>query len=139
MIDQQLEELFRDRPLAKEFLYLFSSYVSLIDDTVDEIKDSTREQHKCYLASKMYNCQYWKQYSGNLILLERIISVTYFDSVKWEKTNEAWKRHQSKVDSHSAMLMVFAVILIEFGYETLTRFSIDIKERAYDMHKADLV
>lgn len=143
MIDEQIEaaiqKLFDERPIASEFVKYFSDYCSLIDDQVDEDKSVNRTQEIATAASRMFNCAYWKQYGPNLVLIERVISIIYFDSVKWEKSTEQWKRQFAKVNSHCAAYMLYAVILIEYGEEKLKEVSLSFMEQAYNRHKEDVV
>jgi len=90
-------------------------------------------------ATAVYNSTYWRQWGHVLTLLEKIIINQYFDSVKWEKAEEEWKRQYAKVNSHAGMMMTFAVVLIEFGDKKLEEVSLAWREQAYMTHKDDKI
>jgi hypothetical protein len=129
----------QDRPLAAEFMALYGEYCNLLDDEIDEQKDSTRVRNIVLASTAFYNCMYWKRWGSVLVLLEKIIVNQYFDSVKWEKSEEEWKRQHAKVYSHAPILMYFAVILIEFGDDELANVSLLFREEAYNIHKEDKI
>ena len=136
---QFLKELNEKNPRATEFLDLYSNYCGVVDDNVDEAKSADYIKQMANAATEVYNSSYWKQWGHVLVLLEKIIINQYFDSVKWEKAEEEWKRQHAKVNSHSALMMYFAVVLIEYGDKKLEEVSIAWREQAYEMHKEDVI
>jgi hypothetical protein len=134
-----LEKVLKERPLAAEFIALYGTYCNLLDDEVDEQQDPERVRGIILASSTLYNCMYWKRWGSVLVLLEKIITNQYFDSVKWGKADEEWKRQHAKVYSHAALMMYFAVILIEYGDEELNKVSLLFREEAYNMHKKDQI
>ena len=134
-----LGELREKNPSACEFLDLYSSYCGVVDDAVDEAKSPTTIYNMAHASTAVYNSTYWKQWGHVLVLLEKIIINQYFDSVKWENSNEEWKRQYAKVNSHAGMMMTFAVVLIEYGDKKLEEVSLSWREQAYEMHKEDKV
>jgi hypothetical protein len=132
-----LQELAKERPVAADFLDHYAYYCGSVDDVVDEGSEHAKECAR--RASSVYNHDYWKRWGHVLILLEKIIINQYFDSVKWEKAEEEWKRQHAKVNSHAGMMMTFAVVLIEYGDKKLDEVSLAWREQAYMMHKEDKV
>ena len=139
IFENELRELFKDRKEALEFLLLFAGYGAVIDDLIDEEKTTQRIKTCCWLASEVFNCPYWNKYKGQLYILDKIVHNQYFDSVLWEKEPEEWKRQHAKVYSHAGMMMTLAVILIEFGEETMQKYSLKLREYAFLKHQKDPV
>ncbi len=128
---QELLRLLSDRPKALEFLGFYIDYCHMIDDLVDEEKNIELVRQTSKQAAIVFNCDYWKQYSANLYLVDRITHNTYFDSVTWEKSDEEWKRRDARALNHCGYNMMFAIILIEFGEKKLQEISIKYREFAH--------
>lgn len=135
----KVNSLLADKPNACEFVNAYVQYIEVVDDLVDEEKDTANVRKCVEMSAKVFNCNYWKQYGANLILLDRVIARTYFDSAVWEKSSEEWKRRDAKCLSHSGYLMLFAVIIIEFGEDKLNEFSLEIREYAHMKHINDKI
>ena len=133
----EIVELFAERTEAYEFLRLYGEYGEMIDDIVDEEKNLDTIEKAARLVNAVNNCSYWRKYQHSLMLVERLVHNTYFDSVKWEKSNSEWKRRDAKCLSHCGYNMLFAVILIEFGEETLSKFSLRFRTHAHLRHIHD--
>jgi len=130
-------ELFEGRKDAGEFLQIWNNRVEYIDDVVDEPKEIERLNEFLRLTASMYNCNYWKQYGNILAMTDRLIHITYFDSVKWENSKEVWKRRDARCLSHCALDMVLAVMMIEFGEPLARQYSILLRENAHLPHAFD--
>lgn len=141
MIYEELKKLFdtKGHEEAKEFLHLWSAYCDLVDDTVDEEKDSNRVRKLTTLASQVYNCPYWIRQRNNLLPTERLIHNEYFDSTIWEQSMEDWKRRRAKVYSNAGLNMVLLIVLIEFGQTVADSISLKLREYAYEKHKDDAI
>lgn len=133
----ELTELFKDKPEAYEFLYLYGEYGELIDDLVDEPVHPEMVEKAARFANQINNCYYWNTHKQYLWVVERLVHNSYFDSVKWENAPDLWKRVDAKCLSHSGYLMLFAVILVEFGEEKLTELSLRFREHAHLKHIND--
>lgn len=133
----ELDKLFLDRPKAREFLSLYDMYCNAIDDQIDEPKNDKLTRLISTLSAQIFNCDYWQQYNKALFLLERVIHNTYFDSTIWEKSEEQWKRVDARVMSHVALHMILAVIIIEYGEEIASKYSLRLREYAHERHKHD--
>ena len=132
-----LAELFAGKEEALCFLKLYGDYGELVDDQVDESKDINRTQEIDRLKMELsVNPYFLKNYTA-LWIVERLVHNTFFDSVKWEKSNSEWKRRDAKALSHCGYMMLFAVILIEFGMEELNKFSLRFREHAHLKHLND--
>ena len=136
---QFLKELNEKNPRATEFLDLYSNYCGVVDDIVDESKSPHTIKTCALAATAVYNSAYWRQWGHLLTLLEKVIINQYFDSCRWEEADEVWKRQHAKVNSHAALMMYFAVVLIEYGDKKLEEVSLAWREQAYMIHKDDKI
>lgn len=117
---------------ARDFVAMYCEYAHAIDDCVDEEQSVEQTAKTIKLAAQVFNSAYWSKWKQALYVLERMIYCNYFDSVKWEKSEEEWKNRDAKVLNQSGYLMIFAVILIELGEDKLKEVSLRIREY---MHK----
>lgn len=130
-LQKKLQDLFKSRLVAFEFVCLYLDYCHMVDDLVDEGKNIDLVNKTIAMASRVFNTTYWKQHGHALILVDRIIHNKYFDCVKWEHSNEEWKQSHARVLNHCGYDMLFAVILLEFGEETLNAVSMEYREFAH--------
>lgn len=125
-LQKEIVEMFKDRPVALSFLGKCIQYYHAIDDVVDEgnqhIQVTTR------LAFEVFNHAYWIQWRQSLTIVERLIHNAFYDSTVWESSTEEWKKRDAKVLNQRGYDMLFAVILIEFGEDTLDKFSNKFRE-----------
>jgi len=138
-LSTELEALFEGRQESLEFLKLYGEHCGLVDDLVDEPGNPATVEKAARLAFAVNNCAYWHKWKHCLWVVDRVIHNTYFDSVKWESAEEEWKRRDAKCMSHTAIEMIMAVILIEFGEEVVAKYSLSLREWAYNKHKDDLI
>lgn len=89
------------------------------------------------LVQKIGNCAYWQRNQSCLWVVRWLVHNQYFDTTKWEKDEEEWKRRDAKAMSHCGYLMLFAVILIEFGVEKLNEISLRFRTHAHLRHVND--
>jgi len=136
-LENSLAALLKDKPEALEFLILFGRYGNLLDDVVDEAKSSALVRDTAVAASDLYNCNYWKQWGQTLRIVEKLVANQYFDSVVWEHSRVKWHREHAKVYSHAGLLMIFAVILIEYGEKRLEQLSLEWRQYAHEIHAHD--
>lgn len=136
---REIAELFVDKPDAAEFIHMYGTYCEVMDDLVDEEPSVDRIELSGRLRMQLSGCAYWQKHVAHLWLVERLIHNTYFDSVRWEKSDEEWKRRDAKVLSHAAYNMLFSVILLEFGYEKLAEISLRFREHAHLRHLNDTI
>lgn len=142
-LDQKLyeeyESMFKGHEEAWDFIKLSNAYFELIDDLVDEPKELGRIERLTALAGLFYNHSYWLRHRTTLWIVERLIRCQYLDSVKWEHSDEQWKREHAKILSHPSVNIVFTVILIEFGQHVLDNFSARFRENAHRLHLGDKI
>lgn len=136
---EEISFLFKDRPEASEYLYLYGQYCEVMDDLVDESVTPDMVDRAGLLRMQIDVCPYWVANRTLLWLTERIIHHTYFDAVQWERAKEEWKRRDARVLNHCAYNMLFTVILIEFGDETLRKISLRFREHAHKRHIDDKI
>lgn len=134
---RDIAELFFEKPEAISYLHLYGQHCEIVDDNVDEEKSVERIEEQARIASDIAAHPYWQKNYYALWCVERLIHNTYFDSVKWEKSEEEWKRRDAKALSHCGYNMLFAVILIEFGADTLKNISLRFREHAHLRHLND--
>jgi hypothetical protein len=123
---------------AFDFLKLSNAYFEIVDDLIDEPKNLDKIKRCTALAGLFYNHTYWIKHRTTLWIVERLIRCQYLDSVKWEHSDEEWMKRDAKALSHSAVNLVFTVILIEFGQDVLDNFSAEFRENAHRLHINDL-
>lgn len=133
----ELAELFKDKPEVLEFLDIYANYGELVDDMIDDPGNNLTVQKADELSIKIGECRYWQKHQQHLWVVRWIIHNQYFDSVKLEGSSEQWKRQDAKVLSHAGSMMLFAVILIEYGIDKLNEISIKFREHMYERHKDD--
>jgi hypothetical protein len=142
-LDQNLfaeyEAMFVGHEEAWDFLKISCEYYEHIDDLVDEEVTTVDVKETTSLAACTYNHPYWRKHGAMLYLVDRIIHCQYFDSAMWESSEEEWKRRDAKALSHAGINMVFAVILLEFGQDTLDKFSLKFREHAHLLHIKDTI
>jgi hypothetical protein len=137
-LEVELEQLFATKPEAWRFIQLFNEYCNLLDDQIDEVKDDERTRKISTLAARIFNCPFWQRWSQNLYFLERAINNCYFDSTRWEKAEEDWKRRTAQVLASCGIMMLFVVIMIEFGEDEANKWTLRMREFSYEKHKNDL-
>lgn len=136
---KELAVLFNDRPEAVHFLKLYGDYCEIMDDIVDEEKVLLNIDRAGQLRMEISGTPYFQKHQYILWIVERLIHSTYFDSAKWEHATEEWKRRDAKCLSHCAYNMLFAVIIIEFGYDKLRELSLRFREHAHSRHLHDTI
>lgn len=123
-----LDQLFVGKPEAWQFLQLHTQYVHTIDDLIDETFQKERLLRAMYIASLLYSSDYFVRNRSNLLPIEHTVLNTYADSVDWENSPEERKQKAADVMRHAQQEMIFAVIRLEFGYDTLRQWSIKLRE-----------
>jgi len=136
---KEIEELFCNKPEALAFVFNYMQYVHYIDDLVDEAQSVNNVKGITTYASIVYSSEYWHNNRATLYIVDRLISNQYFDSVTWEHTDELWKKQQARVLNQCGYMMLFAVILLEFGEIKLTEISIKFREYCHNKHKDDKI
>jgi hypothetical protein len=131
--------LFEDKKEAVQFIHLYGEYCELMDDLVDEEKNIERIEKAGRLRMDISVHPYWLKWCGQLAIVERLIHNQYFDMVIWEQADEIWKRRDARALNHCAYLMLFSIILIEFGDETLKKFSLRFRNHAHERHINDSI
>jgi len=123
-----LRDLFAEKQEAWQFLQLHTTYVHNIDDIIDETFDKERLLKSMFIASLIYSCDYFVRNRNVLLPIEHTIINMYADSVDWENCGEEKKKAAADVMRHCQQEMIFAVIKLEFGYETLRKWSGKLRE-----------
>jgi hypothetical protein len=132
-------ELFNGKDEAMEFIVHYGQYIETVDDMIDEPFTEDRVRLLTAQAATVFNLAYWKKWSYALYAVERLIHNTYFDSVKWQKAEEEWKRRDAKCMSHAGYNMLFAIILLEFGEAKLEELSLRFRHHAHERHLEDKI
>lgn len=134
-LKQSIDEVLRDFPDAKNFLLAYCEYTHSIDDIIDDKITSSDVILKTFNQSaNIFNCNFWRQNASQLFLIEKLINLDYGLSVKWEKSDEAWKRNQADVLRNAGNMMTFAVILLIAGYDKAKELIPLIREHSYYRH-----
>lgn len=129
-------DLLKQYPDAYAFMHCYTVYVNLIDDIIDlpELRTPTNILKLASTASMLFSLPFWMQNSNQLLILEQCINNTYADSVEWEKSALKWQRIDSNVLRHSGIDMLYAVILICYGYDKMREVSSKIREHCHLSH-----
>lgn len=131
--------LFEGKQEAIQFIHLYGEYCEIMDDLVDESKSVELIEKAGRLRMDISSHPYWLKWHGQLAIVERLIHHQYFDMVVWESAEEEWKRRDARALNHCAYNMLFSVILIEFGDETLKKFSLRFRNHAHERHLNDKI
>jgi hypothetical protein len=104
---------------AMDFLVNYwNPYCHQIDDIVDGERPEKRDQLKTFaLACELFSHPFYLQHRDRLKQLVLNITLTYADSVDWEKSPDAWRREWADHLRHCGMDMVLAVATICGGYD----------------------
>lgn len=132
-------KLFEGRDEAIQFVHMYGEYCEVMDDLVDENKNIDSIERAGRIRMDISSHPYWLLRGSQLSLVERLIHHQYFDMVVWETADEIWKRRDARALNHCAYNMLFAIILIEFGDETLKKFSLRFRNHAHERHINDVI
>lgn len=136
---EQYQQMFVGHEEAWDFLKLSNAYFEIVDDLIDEPKNIDFIKRCTALSGLFYNHTYWVKHRTTLWIIERMIRCQYMDSVDWEQSDEEWKKQHAKVLSHPSVMLVFTVVLIEFGQDVLDNFSSKFRENAHRLHLGDKI
>jgi hypothetical protein len=133
--EQLLQRICCGQPDAMDFLaHYWSPYVHEIDDFMDGDRTDKRDLLKTFArAAMLYSHPFYLKHLTALRAVVLNVTVTYADSVDWEKSNEGWKRDWADHNRHAGMDMVLAVAAICGGYEHA--FAISQEQRAICWHE----
>lgn len=123
---------------AVQYIKDYNKYCHLIDDIIDS--DENREQVLTAQALHLHMQAnpFYQRYSVALRAVEIMVNNTYADSVKWEKSEEQWKRTHADVLRHRGYDMFFIVFYIVCGYEALRSVSSRFREFSHWKHLGDI-
>ena len=118
---------------ARDFLLKHGQYVELFDDIIDikDDKDTERLMLFSRLAIEVQNHPYYVKYRENLLPILLLENLTYYDAVKWEQSNSEWKRRDARVLSHFSINVLYAVLIIEVGFDNALAVSNTIREHLH--------
>lgn len=135
----ELAELFKEKPEAVEYLYLFGQLCEVADDLVDgDISIPEGVEKIGLLRQQLSVCPYWTKNYQHFWMTERLVHHQYMNMVQWEHSTEEWKRRDARALSHCAYNILFGVILFEFGDQVLAKFADRIRTHAHELHLNDL-
>ncbi len=124
---------------AKNFALAYGEYIEVIDDMVDETVTPKMVDDSTFMASKLFSSNYWTANRNYFLVVEQLIHIIYFNTVKWERSNEMWKRRDAKALSHCGYYMLFAVLLLETQDSALVQeIALEFQEKAALEHLEDL-
>lgn len=126
-------------PKIGRFVRSYGEYVEVIDDLVDEPKDVVMIQKMTSLAVVLFSSDYWRERGSMLRLVEQTINLTYFVSVKWETSNDAYLRRDARALNHCGYNMLFAVLILECGAEAAQSVAAEFMESCHSHHKDDAI
>lgn len=135
----KIEKMLAHNKDALFFVCGYSEYAHLNDDNVDEPFSLERLQKTAAYANILFTCPYWLQNSERLKLVELTINLTYYDSARWEKSESEYLRHEAKALSHCGYNMLFAVLILECGFDATAKISAEFRESCHNLHKDDVI
>jgi len=136
---KKFDEVLGKKPEALRFVIAYGRYIEVVDDLVDEPKNLTFIRNATEQAALLFTSNYWLANGRELILVERVIHMVYFASVKWETATELWKQRDAKVLSHAGYFMLFAILLLESGdQERCQEMLLEFMEKVHAEHYGDL-
>ncbi len=119
-MDQNLiERICVGNPSAMDFLANhWSPYCHEIDDIVDGDRPEARDLLKTFArAAMLYSHPFYLANWQALRAVVLNVTVSYADSVAWERSPTGWQRDWADHQRHSGMEMVVAVAAICGGHE----------------------
>ena len=116
--------------------HYWNPYVHEVDDIVDGDRPDPRDQLKTFArAALVYNHPFYLKHREALLTLVLNVTVTFADSVEWEKSPDAWKRDWADHNRHCGMDLVLAVAAICGGHEHAFALSREQRELCYAEHR----
>ena len=137
-LQEELKAIFKPFPWASKFVLDYTCYVHLIDDIIDEPKDSERTLQAFALANIIYSNPFYQQNCVALSVVEALINNDYADSVAWEKSEVDWQKKHADVLRHSGYHMFFAVVLLLAGRDKLREISARFRAYSHEVHLYDI-
>lgn len=126
-------------PDAIRFVKAFQDYCHNIDDIIDEKITDPEKILKVFLqAASIYSSNFYIKYSTQLYPLILVITNTYADSVKMERSGVAWKKKVSDVLRSTGNDILIFVVGIVAGWESMRDVSELIREYSYAEHHNEL-
>lgn len=123
---------------ALKFLAGYAELVEIVDDIQDEEASADVRLRAGAMYTMVLSSNYYARNAAQLWVVDLLVNNQYADSVAWEKSSEPWKRRDAKVLSHAAHLMLYAVILLEVGYDFMREVSAELREDGHLKHLGDL-
>ncbi len=128
---KKIHEMLQHNPQAVDHVVAYGQLMELGDDLVDEPKNIELIQEFTSLSSRVFSSDYWHQNKQVFLMIELLNNLTFFDTVKWEKSEEEWKRQDARCLNHCGYNMLFAVLIIECGFEATKKVSLEFRESAH--------
>lgn len=133
-MQEEIDKLLEGHPDARNFVLLYTKWCHMIDDLIDDNSTNNNPEYilaLCAHAGELYSCNFYRTYHALLYPVDFLINNTYADSVKWERSNEAYKQIASDTLRHTAVDMILLVITILYGREKLRELSPKFREFAH--------
>ena len=141
LLFNEISEIFSNFPDARDYVIKHNNYVHFIDDIIDgDVTNNPDNILKLmHMACDLHSMPFHRQYGHVLFMLDTVINNSYADSVKWEKSEEDWKKKASDVIRHEALNTFFAVVFIIAGYDKMRKISSRMREFTHFRHLNDIL
>lgn len=141
MTTETLKELYKkylgDKPLAVEWLELYTMLVHKADDLVDEVTTTEQKMDTMLLSRMVWSHPFYLEFKSQLSLVDELATQCYLDAEKWKSSEEHWKQLSAEVLRHQCYNMFFAVILLTCGRKALREVSEPFREYTHLKHLND--
>lgn len=131
----KLHAMLQHNPSAIDFIVAYGEQAEIADDLADENLNKAEKAEKLQrltnLSSRLYSSDYWHQNRAQLLMVEQLNNLTFFDTYKWEHSDEEWKRRDARALNHCAYNMLFAILILECGFDAARSISLEFRESAH--------
>jgi len=133
-IQDKFKTLLASYPDALQFILEWVEYINMIDDIIDDpLKRSSNEYVlRTFLkAADVYSLPFYRAHAQVLWPLVTVITNTYMDVVKWERSASSLKNSHADALRHTGYDMIFMVIRLTLGVIKLREVSEDLRFYAH--------
>lgn len=133
-IEQKIAAVNED---AVRFLRAYNIYCGRIDDIIDEElyrNDPEFILETFVLGTELTSGNFYSYYRQLLLPQIHVITSIYADSIKLERSGNPNKERVADTLRHCGLNMLFFVMSIVLGYESLRCYGTDLWDFAWDLH-----
>jgi hypothetical protein len=134
----KLDSLFSKEPQIKQAIYSYINVCHAIDDIIDK-KDTNPEFIVRTFLSIFFLCNNsaFKKHLDEVLPIITTSALAFLDSVKMEKSDEAWQKHTADVIRMQGNDLIRYFVLYYCGLDKAIELSKDLHEMSYFMHHTE--